>query len=354
MSRLARGNSFFSAAGVAVFAVSAAVLCGPVPALAAAPSAAPAPPGGATPQAAAAPVAPAAATIHFAPQAQGSASYTLNAHFDVMTKEVTFDAPPAYKESFAFWSARMKGNRRNELYEFVTLTEEPAADKTVHFRRVLSRFQVDLERNGETLAPMTMASKDMTGQAWEGTLDPFGNIKDVRRVAGEDTGDMAELATPYVMEIFPFVDGPRDLKVGETLKSSVVLPLPSPLHMPGLENVRVLLTRELTLQQVGGNLARFEVKTTYADAPAPEGKGPSGGASCKVSGGGTGVMNFDLRRGVFLTADQPGDMTLEISAPLRPLPDHPETEKAGNGKSRIELRINTTGGLVVHRLVGED
>ncbi len=332
MSRAVRGAS--------ILLPAAAILLG-----AAAARAAPAPP-------AARPAA--APSVHLEPRAQAASSYTLDAHFDVLTKDVSFEAPPAYKESFEFWSARMKGNRRMELYQFVTLTDEAAADRMVHFRRILSRFQVDLERNGETMAPQSMVTKDMTSQAWEGTLDRLGNTKEVRRTGGEDTGDMAELATPYVMEIFPVIDAPHDLKVGDTLHTSVVLPLPSRLHVDGLQGTRVLVTRELTLKQVSGDLAKFEVKTTYANAPAAEGKGAAGGATCAISGGGTGDADFDLKRGVFLASQQPGTMKLEITAPLRPLPEHPETEHAGMGTTRIELQIKISGSLVVHRIVGED
>lgn len=296
----------------------------------------------------------AAPTVHIEPRAQAASSYTLDARFDVLTKDVTFEAPPAYKDSFEFWSARMKGNRRVELYQFVTMTEDAAADRTVHFRRILSRFQVDLERNGETLAPLSMATKDMTEQAWEGTFDRFGNSKEVRRIGGEETGDMKELATPHIQEIFPVIDAAHDLKIGDTLHTSVVLPLPSRLHVDGLEGTRVLVTRDLTLRQVTGDLAKFDVKTTYANAPAAEGKGAATGATCAISGGGAGDLDFDLKRGVFLATQQPGTMKLEIAAPLRPLPEHPETEHAGLGTTRIDLEIKITGSLVVHRIVGED
>lgn len=325
--------------GAPILLAAAVMLCGAV--------AAPVPP----PSPARSAAAP---SVRLEPRAQAASSYTLDAHFDVLTQDVTFEAPPAYKESFEFWSARMKGNRRVELYQFVTMTEDAAADKTVHFRRILSRFQVDLERNGEELAPMTMATKDMTSLSWEGTLDRFGNARDIRRNGPQETGDMAELATPYVMEIFPVIDAPHDLKIGDTLHTSVVVPLPSPLHVDGLQGTRALLTRDLTLKQVSGDLAKFEVKTTYSNAPAAEGKAAGGGATCAISGGGTGDADFNLKRGVFLATQQPGTMKLEITAPLRPLPEHPETEHSGLGTTRIDLRITISGSLVVHRIVGED
>ena len=57
----------------------------------------------------------------------------------------------AYKDSFGFWTSRMKGNKKSELYQLLTLTDDAAADGTVPYRKQISRVQVDVEKQGSEL-----------------------------------------------------------------------------------------------------------------------------------------------------------------------------------------------------------
>ncbi len=308
--------------------------------------------GAAAPRPSASPSQSKPTAVRFAPQARGGSSYSLEASVQVITKDVTFEVPPAYKDSFAFWSSRMKGSRKNELYRYVALTEDPSPDGSVRFRKQLSRFQMEMEKDGQILAPMSEAARDMPTQAWEGTLDGFGNVKEIRRVAGAEDPDMAELATPYVEALFPPGAAPRDLKIGDSIRTTTSLPLPARLRIEGLEKVGVLMTRELILKQVVEDRVTFEIKTTYATDPAT--KPDRTDLACVVGGGGTGEALFDLRRGVYLSARQPSTMMIDVEAPLRPLPQMPETEKPGTGKSHLVLDLLVSGQQTVHTIVGED
>src|SRR5207245_198558 len=116
--------------------------------------------------------------------------------------------------------------------------------------------------------------------------------------------------------------------------------------------VRVLVTRVLTFRSIDGGQARFEVKTTYANDPTT--KATAAGTSCVIGGDGTGDAAFDLKRGVFVASRQTSTLTLDIEAPLRPLPEHPETEKAGPGRSHLELGLSYNGQQSVHKILGED
>ena len=53
--------------------------------------------------------------LRFLPKARAMSTYTLGVRFEIGTKDVTFEAPEAYKQGFEFWSGRMKGQRRNEV-----------------------------------------------------------------------------------------------------------------------------------------------------------------------------------------------------------------------------------------------
>src|SRR5262249_25377535 len=53
-------------------------------------------------------------------------TYSFDGRFLTSISNVTFDAPPAYKDSFAFWTNRMKETTRTELVELLTTTHDPA------------------------------------------------------------------------------------------------------------------------------------------------------------------------------------------------------------------------------------
>lgn len=318
-------------------------------------TAAPAPPaaGAATPAPGAATPAPAAAGVaHFLPKARTDSTFSLTVRFEIETKNVTFDVPPAYRDSFAFWTKRMSGSKRSELFQFVNVTDDAEKDGSVHFRKTLARYQAELQQEGESLTPYSNTVKDMEGLTWEGHLDRFGNVQDARLVAGKPDPDMADLGGTWVEAFFPHVEGPRDLKPGDRISAVQSLPLPSRLNIEGLEEIRVLLTRELTLKSFAGGQASFDIKTTYATDPAT--KPTVAGAACVISGGGTGDALFDLTRGVFLASHQNSTLMIDIQAPLRPLPEHPETQNAGSGKSHLQLVIGYNGQQTVHKILGEE
>ena len=307
----------------------------------------------AAPTAQAAPTAPAApAKVRFATQPRGASSYRAEVHVQVLSKGVTFDAPAAYAESFKFWASRMKGSKRDELYQFLTITEDPAADGTVPFRRQVSRFQIEMEKDGQALTAMSNAVLDMPKQVWEGKLDRTGNVREIRRVAGTDDADMKELATAYALDVFPAGQEPREMSIGESVRTVSHLPLPSRLHVEGLEESGLVMTRELTLRQVTAEMARFEIKTTFANDPATKSSRP--GTSCTLSGSGTGEATFDLKRGVYQSTRQTSTLLIDFVAPLRRLPQMPETEQPGNGKSHIVLELTLTGTQDVHTILGND
>ncbi len=290
--------------------------------------------------------------IRFAPQARAGSSYALDVRFEMGTKDVTFDAPPAYKDSFGFWTSRMKGNKKSELYQLLTLTDDAAADGTVPYRKQISRVQVDVEKQGSELMTPDRSLDALRGMAWAGTMDRFGNVTTSRKVAGKDDTVLSDLSMPYAEAIFPRVEGSKDLKVGESVTSVQSLPLPSRLHIEGLDEIGVVVTRDLVLKQVNGDRAAFDVRLSFANDPRA---GSSRSDTlCTVSGGGQGEAIFDLRHGVFLSARQPATMILDIQAPLRPLPEHPETEHPGVGRSHMELELLTTGQQSVHKIMGDD
>src|SRR5437867_1714094 len=97
--------------------------------LAAAPKGQPA----ATPPAPSAPR-PVPTVLHLLPKAHRLSTYSISARFEMTTRDVTFDAPAAYMESFNFWSKRMKGQRRSEVYEIKSVTQDADAQGLVPFR----------------------------------------------------------------------------------------------------------------------------------------------------------------------------------------------------------------------------
>jgi hypothetical protein len=290
--------------------------------------------------------------IRLVPKARPMSTYMLQGRFEIFTKDVTFDVPPAYHDSFAFWTERMSRNKRMEVIEMVTVTQEPKEDGSVPFRRTIPRFNLELEKKGQPLAPYGPLDKQVTTLVWEGALDRFGNQKEIKKVAGADNPEIAAMAFPQFEATFPVIREPRDIKLGEAFIETRVLPLPSRLNVLGLEDTTVRLTREYTLKEATGERATFVVKVTYANDPANPPKAP--GTTCTIAGGGTGEALFDTRRGVFLNSSLPTTMTVDIEAPLRPLPEKPETADPGKGKTHLEMDLLLSGQLTVRRTWGEE
>lgn len=305
----------------------------------------------------AAPAAPSKTTstgtaLRLTPKARVMSTYTLECRFEVFTKNVTFDVPQAYQDSFAFWTGRMTQNKRMEVIEIVTSTSESNQNGSVPFKRTVPKFNLELEKKGQPLTPYGPLEKQVTSLAWAGSLDRFGNVKEIRKVAGPDNPEVDGVAFPQFDAVFPELQGPREIRVGEAFTETRVLPLPTRVNVLGLEQTTVRLTREYILKETSGSQATFEVKVTYANDSGNPPKAPD--TTCLIAGGGTGQAVFDTRRGVFLSANLPSAMTIDIEAPLRPLPDKPETAHPGKGKTHIDLELLVAGLQTVQRTWGED
>jgi len=312
-----------------------------------APTAAVPPAGTQAPAGSAAPM-----TLRFAPKARRLSTYTADIRLETTTREVTFEAPQAYQQSFAFWSNRMKGQKKSELIELITYTQDVAEDGTIPFRRTVPRFQVEFMRAGQPSEPYGTLPDDVKSQVWEGSLDPLGNLKEMRKTAGKDNADIASLSLPLIQRAFPEAPAARDLKAGESFVETMALPLPEPLHIAGLEEIGMRVAREYTLKEVNGERAVFGVTVTYANDPAASSK--AAGTTCTLSGGGEGTAEFDVRRGVFLAFRVPSTLKIDIVAPLRPLPEHPEMKEGGSGKTHIEIDLLLSAQQIVKRVWGEE
>jgi hypothetical protein len=294
----------------------------------------------------------AAAPLHFLPKARRLTTYTEDVRFEITTKDISFEAPDAYKDGFDFWASRMRGQRKSEVFQIVTITEDAGEGGLVPFRRTFPKFDLEVQKQGQILESPPTMQRALATRVFEGTLDPFGNVKVIKKVAGKDDPEIDALSIPEVSRLFPEVDGPRDLKIGEGFKEEKIIRLPTKLNIAGLETVTLKETREYSLKSVSGDLATFEVKTTYADDPVF--KPAIENTACRISGGGSGETVFEIRRGVFQAARVPTTLHIDIEAPLRPLPDHPETDQPLLGKSHIELTVLLAGEQSARRIWGEE
>ncbi len=303
----------------------------------------------------AAPKAAAAAVLHFVSKARPNSTYDLAGRFDIMNRSVTFEAPDAYKDGFDFWAARMKGQKRGEVYEILTVTQEAGANGRVPFRRTIPKFDLEFERQGQPFAANSTLERDLRTMVWEGTLDPSGNVDEKHKVGGKDNPEADTLQIPEMDRIFPLLKGARDIKIGEGFEEERVVPLPTKLDIAGLEDVTITMRRAYTLKSLDNGLATFDVKTTYANDPAFKSKTEN--TTCSISNGsgsGAGDAVFEVKRGVFVRTRMASSMRIDIEAPLRPLPGHPETDKPSLGKSHIDLDIVYFADQTVRRVWGED
>ncbi len=297
----------------------------------------------------------AATVLHFLPKARPSSTYTLEGRFDIADRNVTFETPDAYKDGFAFWAARMKGQKRGEAYEIVTVTQEADASGNVPFRRTIQKFDLEFERQGQAFATVSTLERDLRTVVWEGTLDPSGTLNEKHKVSGKDNPEIDTLAIPEMERVFPSLKGARDIKIGEGFREERVVPLPTKLNIAGLEDTTLTMTREYTLKSVDNGLATFDVKTTYANDPGFKAKADN--TSCSIrngSGSAAGEAVFEVKRGVFVRTRLASSMRIDVEAPLRPLPGHPETDKPSLGKSHIDLDIVYFADQTVKRAWGED
>jgi hypothetical protein len=304
---------------------------------------------------AAKPAAPAAkaaadsAPVTLTPRASGQTIYSFEGRIETGVRDVTFEAPQAYQESFSFWTSRMKGTSRTELIQHLTTTRDPAADGQVPFRRQVSRYLVDMNSHGQAVTMGGPTFKEVTTLAWEGIFDPTGRIASMTKVNGpENVKELENLSFPVLDNLFPRLEGPRTLKVGESFVMEESMPLPSRLAINGLEKMGVRMTRRYTLRERRGRQAVFDVEVMFAADPATPPSVPR--TTCVITGGGKGDALFDLEDGTFVDAKQPTRMVIDVEAPLRRLPDQPEGSDPGVGKTHMEISLLLSGNQTVTHL----
>jgi len=288
-------------------------------------------------------------TVKIVPKVWKGATYSFEGRLETGVHDVTFEAPPAYQESFGFWTNRMKGASRTELIQHLTTTREPAPDGLLPFRRQVSRYLIDMNDHGQAKAAGGPFMKDVLSLAWEGAFDAYGNITGMKRIAGpENTEAVDRLAFPLLDHLFPRLDGAREMKTGESFTQEMTMPLPSKLTIAGLESTAAHLTRRYTLREVRGQEAIFDVVATYAVDPATPPTAPR--TTCVITGGGEGEAVFDLAEGVFVRGRQPTQLVIDVEAPLRRLPDQPADVDPGTAKSHMEIALSLSGKQKVARL----
>jgi len=282
------------------------------------------------------------APVTLTPRAWSRSSYSFEGRIESTVQDVTFETPPAYTDSFTFWGNRMKGTERTELIQTITSTHEAQENGNVPFHRQVARFMVDLAEHGQTKTMGPVLNRDVQSLAWDGQFDARGLIIEKKRVSGPD--DMTEvdrLSFPLLDQVLPVLDASKTLKPGETLTFTSTMPLPSRMTVNGLEDVAARLTRVLTFKELRGRQVVFADKATYVIDPATPPKLPR--TSCVIGGGGDGEAIFDLDAGFFVNGRLETKMTIDIEAPLRPLPGQPEGVDPGTGKSHLVLALKLFG-----------
>jgi hypothetical protein len=288
-------------------------------------------------------------TVRITPKVWKDATYSFEGRVETGVGNVTFEAPPAYQEGFGFWTNRMKGSSRTELIQHLTTTREPAADGLLPFRRQVSRYLIDMNDRGQAKAAGGPFMKDVLSLAWEGAFDAHGNVAGMKRIAGpENTEAIERLAFALLDQLFPRLDGGREMKTGESFTQELTMPLPSKLSIAGLETTAARLTRRYTLREVRGQEAIFDVAVIYAVDPNTPPTAPR--TTCVITGGGEGEAVFDLAEGVFVRAKQPTQLVIDVEAPLRRLPDQPADLDPGTAKMHMEIGLSLSGKQKVARL----
>ena len=284
------------------------------------------------------PRASAPAPVVLTPRGWERSIYSLDGRFHTSIRDVTFEAPPAYQQSFAFWTGRMKGGQRSELIHLITTTREPTEDGSLPFHRQVSRYQLEMYEQGQMKVPEGALVRGITSLAWEGALDASGNVRDVRLVhQPEGLKDNDRLGVQLFGQLFPRLADRREMKVGETLTDAVAMPMPQRLSITGLEAVGVLTSRRLTLREVRGAQAIFDLAVSYTADPATPPTAPR--TILTIGGEGNGEAAFDLSDGLFIRAKLTSVLVIDIEAPLRRLPDQPEDIDPGTAKSHIEMSL---------------
>lgn len=296
--------------------------------------------------------APGAPALRLEPRVPPLSSYEFTGRIGIHNKNVSFEAPADYRESFSFWADRMQGTLKEEKVEYMTVTRDPADDGSVPFRRQILRYDMEIRRsaNNPTILPRHIR-RAVTSKIWEGTFDGYGNVLSLQEVAGEEEETIKDLSFPFLDYLYPTLDGPRDLRIGEAFTSRTKGNLPTRLMVSGLEDIGLVLVRTYTLREVGPEKAIFDVTVRFeADPDRPSSRDRT---TCEISGSGGGAAIFDRKLGLFTASDLASSLIFDIKAPLRKLPTQAEAFDPGLGSSHIELALQMAGDRKVAALIGE-
>lgn len=293
-----------------------------------------------------------ASDLRLAPQAPPRSSFEFSGRIKINNRDVSFEVPPDYQESFSFWTGKMIGIVKEEKVEFITITRDAAADGSVPFRRQIPRYALEIMKPGKHVANLPRhVRRAVTSKVWEGTFDRYGNVIAMEETAGDEDESIKDLSFPFLHHLFPSVAGPMDLKIGEGFTTRTKSDLPTRLTINGFENAGLILTRTYTLHEVGPEKAVFGMTMTYeADPDRPPARE---GTTYVISGSGRGEAVFDIRQGVFIISKLSSNLTIDIEAPLRRLPTQAEDFDPGLGSTRIVLGVQMKGERTVTRLFGE-
>jgi hypothetical protein len=290
--------------------------------------------------------------VRLEPRAHPLTSFEFTGRIKISNKDVSFEAPSDYQESFSYWTKKMKGVVKEEKVEYITVTRDRAEDGSMAFRRQIPRYDLEILKPGMHPAGLPRhIRRAVTSKVWEGTLDRYGNVIAMEEIAGEEDDSIKELSFPFLDHLFPHVDGPMDLKIGEGFTSRTKGDLPTRLTINGLEDTGLILIRTYKLKEVGPNRATFGM--TFEFEVDPDRPPARERTTCVISGGGIGDANFDLEKGVFTHSKMSGSLTIDIVAPLRKLPTQAEDFDPGVGSTRVMLGVLMGGERTVNRLFGE-
>ena len=293
-----------------------------------------------------------APALRFEPKVPPVSAYEFTGRIRIHNKNVSFEAPADYRESFSFWAEKMTGTLKEEKIEYITVTRDRAGDGSVPFRRQVPRYELEINKPGQnpTVLPRAIR-RAVTSKVWEGSFDRYGNVLSMQEIAGDEEEAIKDLSFPFLDYLFPAVDGPHDLGIGGKFTSRTMGNLPTRLMVNGLEDVGLILVRTYTLKEVGPDQAIFDVTVGFeADPDRPSAREKT---TCTISGSGGGAATFDRRLGVFTASNLSSSLIFEITAPLRKLPTQAEEFDPGLGTSRIELTVQMDGDRKVTELLGD-
>src|SRR2546428_7008449 len=93
------------------------------------------------------------ASLRFLPKSRRMSTFDFEGRFEITARDISFEAPDAYKEGFDFWAGRMKGQKRSEVCQIVTITLDADDRGRVSFPRTIPKYDVELNRRARVRAP---------------------------------------------------------------------------------------------------------------------------------------------------------------------------------------------------------